>query len=161
MTTADRQPPAAGDGEQGQANPIAALSDDECREVLLRQRLCVLATTDGEQPYAIPMFYGYDGEELYLGVSEGKKSRVLDTNPLLCITVTEVGPGDRWCSVQLIGRAAWVTEAEHRTRAIGVLMAHNRKFRTPDDERSAPRRRHGGGRMLQVVDARMTGRAVR
>jgi nitroimidazol reductase NimA-like FMN-containing flavoprotein (pyridoxamine 5'-phosphate oxidase superfamily) len=136
---------------------------EECREVLRRQRLCVLATADGEQPYAVPLFYGYDGTSVFLGVAEGRKTRILDRNPRLCIAVAEVGPGDGWRSVLVTGRAEWVTDAERRARAIQVMMEHNRR---PDRPAPPPdgvtqRRRHAGGRMMQIVDAEITGRAKR
>ena len=144
---------------------LTPLSPAECAELLATQRLCVLSTADDGQPYAVPMFYGWDGAVLYIGISEGRKTEVLDANPRLCVTVTEVGAGQSWRSVLVSGRAEWVTDAAERVRAIEVLMAHNRRSRAAAGERppepGAQPRRHGSGRRLSVGEAVSTGRARR
>lgn len=144
---------------------LTPLSPSECAEVLATQRLCVLSTSDDGQPYAVPMFYGWDGETMYVGISEGRKTSVLDTNPRLCVTVTEVGASDSWRSVLVTGRAAWVTDDAERARAIEVLMAHNRRSREaagqPQPAAASRPRHHGTGRMLRIAGAVITGRARR
>ena len=120
---------SAGQGSAAASGLIAEMSREECFEVLAQQRLCVMSMVDGDRPYAVPMFYGFDAAEgsVFIGISEGAKTRILDANPQLCITVAEVGTGDSWKSVVVTGRAAWVTEADHRQRAIRVLMEHNQR----------------------------------
>lgn len=173
MTGESRHPageaaPSSSGGAARGPNPGAIVEMDraECAEVLARQRLCVLAATDGEQPYAVPMFYGFDGTTVYVGISEGRKTQLLDRNPRLCFTVSEVGPGDSWRSVVVLGRAAWITDPEQRAEAIQVLMRHNRRperqtAASPPAEGAPPPRRHSGGRMLRIEDAQITGRAKR
>jgi nitroimidazol reductase NimA-like FMN-containing flavoprotein (pyridoxamine 5'-phosphate oxidase superfamily) len=138
---------------------IVWLSDAECRLVLARQRMCIVSVVDGDEPYAVPVFYGFDGETLYLGVAEGRKTRVLDANSRVYIVVTEVGPGDAWRSVTVSGRAVTVTQPAERQRGIDVLVAHNARVRQPDPARSAVPRRRSGGRILRVETARLSGRA--
>ncbi|MGI8548139.1 MAG: pyridoxamine 5'-phosphate oxidase family protein [Gemmatimonadaceae bacterium] len=141
---------------------IVTLDDAECREILTRQRMCVLATADGDQPYAVPVFYGFDGATVYLGIAEGRKSQVLDMNPRLCVTIAEVGPGDSWRSVLVIGRAEWIEDGPERTEAIRVMMEHNRRperqIKTGASAAASPQR-HRRGRMLRIADAQITGRA--
>lgn len=145
---------------------IEALSDDECRLILARQRLCTMSLADGDEPYAVPVFYGFDGTTLHVGLAEGRKTRVLDVNPRVCITVTEVGPGDAWASVQVTGTAEWL-DGEERATSVQVLMAHNRRVREAAAAASGgpaappPPRRHGGGRILRVAEPQVTGRARR
>jgi uncharacterized protein len=141
--------------------PIVSLDEAECREVLRRQRLCVISLVDAGAPYAVPLYYGFDGESLYLGVSEGRKTRVLDADPLVYLTVIEAGEGDRWRSVAVFGRAATVSDPEERARAIDVLIAHNRRPERPASggETAPPRRR--GGRIIRILDPEITGRARR
>ena len=149
---------------------IAVLDERECHEVLAAQRLGIVCTSDDGEPYAVPMYYGFDPEtgDVYVGISEGRKTRVLDANPRVSITVTEVGTGDGWRSVIVSGRAEWVGEGEGRQRAIRVLMAHNQKFRKdappkprPEGEIKPQQRNHQGGRMLRIADAKVSGRAAR
>ncbi|HEU4563146.1 MAG TPA: pyridoxamine 5'-phosphate oxidase family protein [Gemmatimonadaceae bacterium] len=166
---ADEAAPSSSGGRARGPDPsaIVEMEHAECVEVLTRQRLCVLALTDGEQPYAVPVFYGFDGATVYLGISEGRKTRILDNNPRLCFTVSEVGPGDSWRSVVVMGRAEWVTDPAQRAEAIQVLMRHNRRperqasAAPPPADGAPPPRRHSGGRMLRIEDAQMSGRAKR
>jgi len=113
--------------------PIVALDDAECRDVLSKQRLCVLAMVDGDEPYAVPVYYGFDGERMYLGVAEGRKTSVLDRNPRVCVTVSEPGARDSWRSVLVAGVARAITDVDERARAIEVMMHHNRR-----DDRATP-----------------------
>jgi nitroimidazol reductase NimA-like FMN-containing flavoprotein (pyridoxamine 5'-phosphate oxidase superfamily) len=138
---------------------IVALSDARCREVLARQRMCIMSLVDGAEPYAVPVFYGFDGEDLYLGVAEGRKTRALDSNARVYVLVTEVGPGDAWRSVAVAGVARTLTESEERQAAIDVLVAHNRRVRASGGEQSAAPRRRAGGRVLRIEHALVTGRS--
>lgn len=155
-------PPAPADA----LSAIETLSADECRLLLSRQRLCTMSLADGDEPYAVPVFYGFDGTTLHIGLAEGRKTRVLDTNPRVCITVTEVEPGDAWASVQVTGTAEWV-DAEGREESVRVLMEHNRRVRAAAAAAAGvpaappPPRRHGGGRLLRVGNPQITGRARR
>lgn len=143
---------------------IVALDDAGCRELLRRQRMCVMAVVDGDEPYAVPLFFGFDGETMYLGIAEGRKTRALDARPRVCIVVTEVGPGDDWASVQVAGTATVLADAGDRRRAIEVLIAHNRRPErlapdgSPPPPPPPPRT---GGRLLRIDDAVITGRARR
>jgi nitroimidazol reductase NimA-like FMN-containing flavoprotein (pyridoxamine 5'-phosphate oxidase superfamily) len=136
---------------------IVPLSDAECRAVLERQRLCVVSVVDDGEPYAVPVFYGFDGHTLFLGVAEGRKTRALDVSARVYIVVTEVGPGDAWRSVAIAGRARTLVDAAERQAAIDVLVAHNRRVRSASLEGTPPPRR-SGGRVLRIEDAVVTGR---
>jgi len=140
---------------------IVSLDEEECRSILRQQRLCVLSMTDGDAPYAVPLFYGFDGESIWLGIAEGRKTQLLDRNSRLCLSVIDLGPGDAWRSVLVTGRATWVTDPEQRSRGIQVLMQHNRRPDRPVTQSTQPRRRHSGGRILLVTEAVITGRAKR
>ena len=141
------------------ARAIVPLNDAECRAVLERQRLCVVSVVDGEEPYAVPVFYGFDGQTLYLGVAEGRKTRALDVSARVYIVVTEVGPGDGWRSVAIAVRARTLVDAAERQAAIDVLVAHNRRVRASEPPRDGPPPRRTGGRVLRIEDAVITGRA--
>jgi nitroimidazol reductase NimA-like FMN-containing flavoprotein (pyridoxamine 5'-phosphate oxidase superfamily) len=138
---------------------IVSLSDEDCRALLARQRLCIVALVDGEEPYAVPVFYGFDGETVYLGVAEGRKTRVLDANARVFIVVTEVGPGDAWRSVTIAGYARSLTDPVERQRGIDVLVAHNRRVRAVHGIPDAAPRRRSGGRLLRIEGSHLSGRA--
>ena len=154
----DEQAPAAA-VTAAAARGIVPLCDADCRAVLERQRLCVVSVVDGEEPYAVPVFYGFDGQTLYLGVAEGRKTRALDVSARVYIVVTEVGPGDAWRSVAIAGRARTLVDAAERQAAIDVLVAHNRRVRVSDPPRDTPAPRRTGGRVLKIEHAVVTGRS--
>lgn len=151
---------------------IEPLDDGACRAVLARNRLCVLSLVDGNEPYGVPLYYGFDGTTLYLGLAEGRKTDVLDHNGRLCITVVETGGGEDWASVQVTGEADWL-EGDDRERAVQVLMDHNRRIRESGAAGAVQRtgqagegalaqpRRHSGGRILRVREPGFTGRTRR
>lgn len=135
---------------------LRPMTDEECWTLLRSQRLCVLSLVDGSIPYAVPVFYGLDGTDVLLGISEGRKTRVLDTNPSVCITVTEVRTDGFWQSVQIAGVAAMVTEEADRAQAIQALMAHNRSLAGSPVPASAPRPL--SGRIVRVKSGTVSGR---
>ena len=142
------------------------LTDAECRALLHRQRLCVVSVVDGNSPYAVPVFFGFDGETVYLGVMEGRKTRALDANARVCIVVTEVASDDTWRSVIVEGAARVLTDLAERGSAVQTLIAHNRRVAgrpLPNDGTGAgsPRHRHTGGRILRVEEGRISGREKR
>ena len=144
---------------------IEPLAERGCLELLERHRLCTLSVVDGKEPYAVPLFYGFDGATLYLGLAEGRKTRILDSNPRVCVTVVETGPGDAWASVQLTGTAEFL-DASDREEGIRVLMEHNRRYRALAEPAGAPAaaappRRHGGGRVARIRHPRISGRMRR
>ena len=138
---------------------IVALNDAQCRDILARQRMCIMSVVDGATPYAVPVFYGFDGEDLYLGVAEGRKTRALDGNDRVYILVTEVGPGDAWRSVAVAGVARALTDGDERQTAIEILVAHNRRVRASNGEQPSVPRRRAGGRVLRIEHTVMSGRA--
>lgn len=141
----------------------------ECRELLEGQRVCVVSLVDAGEPYAVPVFYGLDGDALVLGLSEGRKTRALDRDPRVCVTVTEVRPDGFWRSVQVRGVVRWLTSEMDRVAAIEALVAHNRRLRTPAVGASAAsgaaatagaaHRAVAPGRLGRVERGEVTGRA--
>ena len=157
--TPNDTPSDRGTVAESPARVSAALDEAECRAILARQRLCVVSMVDGDEPYAVPVYYGFDGSTLFLGVAEGRKTRALDANPSVYIVVTEVGPGDAWRSVTVAGRARSLVDGPERQEAVEVLMAHNRRVRAREGVPAATPRRRSGGRVLRVDGVRLSGRA--
>lgn len=137
---------------------LRPMKEQECWALLENQRLCVLSLVDGSEPYAVPVFYGLDGNSLILGLSEGRKTRAIASNPRVCITVTEVRDDGFWQSAQITGMAAVLIEADERDEAIRILTEHNRRLtRSPMTGKIAPRA--APGQIVRVRAATITGRA--
>lgn len=144
---------------------IQELTRDECNALLARHRLCTMSVVDGSTPYAVPLFYGFDGATLHLGLAEGRKTALLDGNPQVCLSVVELGGGDAWASVLITGTAEFVAEPEERQASVRILMEHNRRVRELSgelarDPAGSPRR-HGSGRIMRVANPQFSGRARR
>lgn len=73
---------------------MRSLDRDEIDDVLTRQGIGVLAMVDSEQPYAIPMSFGYDANRAVFpmqwgGGYDSRKSEAIESNPNVCLTVYE------------------------------------------------------------------------
>lgn len=70
--------------------PERAIGEDEAREILRQGEYCVVATVDEDgHPYATPLSYVLDGDELLIhtGVAGGQKTEDWERNPRVCVTV--------------------------------------------------------------------------
>ncbi len=86
------------------------LRSDEVEEFLRAHSWGVLGTSLDDVPYAVPVIYGYDGEDFYVIMVQGKKTGILAENPRVSLTVVDVQePGMDWRSVIIDGRVEWVT----------------------------------------------------
>jgi nitroimidazol reductase NimA-like FMN-containing flavoprotein (pyridoxamine 5'-phosphate oxidase superfamily) len=106
------------------------LSPEEVDEVLVRNGVGVLSLTDGGQPYAVPMSFGYSGDEMtfpmQLGTGyDGRKERCIDSNSRACFTVYERTPAAEvgWRSVVATGRLREIPDDEAE-RAFSSLAAN-------------------------------------
>lgn len=161
----------------GASAPAVEMPLGECDALLREGRVGMLAMVSEEGPYAIPMAYGWDGSELWIGVSEGLKTRALDADPRCAFTVWVADGRDSWRSVIVAGTAYWAATPEERMRGGQALRRQHggadaapasphATHASPPAEGGAspaspPKSRFSGGRMLLVRDARITGRAKR
>jgi nitroimidazol reductase NimA-like FMN-containing flavoprotein (pyridoxamine 5'-phosphate oxidase superfamily) len=106
------------------------LEDDEIDEILLRNGIGVLAMTDEEQPYAIPMSFGYDSEKTVFpmqwgGGYESRKNQIIESNPNVCLTVYEQDSDDEavWRSVIITGEIYEIQEKDEE-QAYAALAAN-------------------------------------
>jgi len=74
---------------------------------------------EGEQPYAIPMSFGYDSTKPVFpmqwgGGYEGQKNRVVESNPKVCLTVYEQDFEEEaiWRSIIITGELYEIPEEE-------------------------------------------------
>lgn len=137
----------------------------EVIDVIIRQCLvCRLGLSDGEEPYIVPLCFGYDGEALYFhSASDGRKIDILRKNSRVCFEfdipegMREAEEGCRWGikyrSVIGFGTAEIVDDQEDKKKALGIIMAQysGRKYVFPEDAvaRTA---------VIKVAIARITGK---
>jgi uncharacterized protein len=61
-------------------------SRDRIDEIILGCEVCHLGMADGDQPYVVPVSFGYDGESVYFhSARDGRKIDVIAGNPRVCV----------------------------------------------------------------------------
>jgi hypothetical protein len=104
-------------------------------EVLQRATVCRLGLAVGNEPYVVPVSFGYRDGCLYVHSSpEGKKVEMIRQNPRVCFEV-DVGEAlvrkpmpcawsIHYRSVIGWGRAVFLADEEEKRRALDAIMAH-------------------------------------
>ena len=109
----------------------------EILEILDKSMVVHIAMVDGDEPYLVPMNYGYTMEDgrltLYVhGAVKGRKIDVLQANPKVffsmeCDVTPFDGPvacryGTTYASVMGAGKAEILTDVEEKKAGLSVLM---------------------------------------
>lgn len=110
---------------------------NQIRAILDKSLVLHLGMVDGDEPYVVPMNYGYTLEDgkltLYLhGATRGRKLEVLRANPKVffsmeCDVVPFEGPvpcryGTTYASILGSGEAEIVENVEEKKEALSILM---------------------------------------
>lgn len=117
-----RKDKASGGGGRGRRFSSRELEADEVDRLLREHSWGVLGTSTDDVPYAVPVIYGYDGENFYVIMVAGKKTAILEKNPEVSLNIVDVRePGMEWRSVIVAGRVEWVTDVKGWLHAIVTL----------------------------------------
>jgi hypothetical protein len=61
-------------------------SRERIDEIIRGCEVCHLGMADGDQPYVVPVSFGYDGSSVYFhSAREGRKVDVIAANPRVCV----------------------------------------------------------------------------
>ncbi len=107
-------------------------------DLMNRAVVCRLGMVDGDEPYIVPMNFGYDGKSLFFHCAkEGRKIDILKRNGKVCFEMdldTEVIKGDMACKwsmryrcVEGTGRAVLVEDVEGKRQGLNIIMSHYTK----------------------------------
>lgn len=133
------------------------LGRDEIDGFLQRHHWGVLATALDDQPYAVPIVYGWDGTSLFFACSPGKKADILRRNPRVCLTVPDVRDASQgWTSVVALGRVEWIEDLAGKLAAFNVL----RKQVPASVPRLSDAARLAKANVVRIVVDELTGRTV-
>ena len=136
-------------------------------DALIRaSRACRLGMSDGNQPYVVPLCFGYDGTALYFhSARDGRKLDILHRNPRVCVEfdamgeVTEAEDACSWGlayqSVIAFGTAQLVDDPEEKRKGLHLLMA---QYARPGQEFSFPDANVGRTTVIKVVVDEITGK---
>ena len=110
-------------------------SRDEIDAILLRERTLRVAFAASNEPYVVPLSYGYDQKNgaLYMHTAAiGRKLEFIARNPRVCFEVegsTSLRPADKACawgldyeSVIGYGDVSEVVDSEEKAHALRCLM---------------------------------------
>ena len=123
------------------------ITDRTAIDAIIREcRVCRLGLSDGEEPYIIPLCFGYDGRAIYFhSAPEGRKIDILRKNNRVCIEfdipgeMKEEEQGCKWGinyrSVIGFGTAEIVDDQETKQTALKILLAQysDREYTFPDE----------------------------
>ncbi|MEN6319255.1 MAG: pyridoxamine 5'-phosphate oxidase family protein [Syntrophaceae bacterium] len=106
----------------------------EIDNIIRQCRVCRLGLSNGEEPYIVPLCFGYDGETLYFhSAPDGRKIDILRKNNRVCFEFDIPGDmkeseqickwGIRYRSVIGFGKAELVDDGDAKRKALDILMA--------------------------------------
>ena len=107
---------------------IEDMRESEAREVLGTLDYAHLAVAKDNIPYVVPVHYAYDGTDLFVYTTEGKKAEIIRVNPEICLQAEDVEDKENWKSVMVSGTAKQLTNEEDRQKALDLILKVNPKL---------------------------------
>ncbi len=103
--------------------------------LISKAKVCRLGLSDGNQPYVVPLSFGYGENALYFHTGKkGKKMEILQKNNRVCFEMEgdlEMVPAENPCkwnmrykSVIGFGRAFILQDRTEKKHALDVIVAH-------------------------------------
>jgi len=109
--------------------------------VIQQAKICRLGLSDCNQPYVVPLSFGYENGCLYFhAAQEGRKIDVIRNNNSVCFqfdTEIEIVENEHACewdmkykSIIGFGKASFVEDLQEKREALAIIMRHysNRSF---------------------------------
>lgn len=104
---------------------ILEMSNNEVDALLGRVGYGHFACAWEDQPYVVPINYGYDKQAIYIYTTAGLKSEIIKHNPLVCLQVEDVQEDGSWQSVVVTGEAEVIEDRGERERAVNIVRSSN------------------------------------
>ena len=108
--------------------------ESDMEAIIHKALLCRLGLSDGDQPYIVPLCFGYQNKALYFhGATQGKKLDIIRKNQSVCFEFdvnSEIIKAEDACnwgmkyqSVIGFGRAVILENFDEKKRAIEIIMS--------------------------------------
>jgi nitroimidazol reductase NimA-like FMN-containing flavoprotein (pyridoxamine 5'-phosphate oxidase superfamily) len=104
---------------------IEEMNASEAREVLAQLNFAHLAVAEDNVPYVVPVNYAFDGHDLFVYTTEGKKADIIKVNPEICLQAEEVKDNENWRSVMVSGTAERIIDEGSRQKALDLILKIN------------------------------------
>jgi len=106
---------------------------EEIEEIIKRSKVCRIGLVDGDEPYIVPVCFGYEGNALYFhSAPEGRKIDLIRRNSRVCFEIdidVEIVSGEKPCgwktkyrSVMGTGRAIILKKDEDKVQGLSAIM---------------------------------------
>lgn len=127
---------------------------------------CHLSCCLHDQPYLIPLSFGYDGQAIFIHTApEGKKISIFEKNPRVCLAFVSqadlISNHDLACnwsfdysSVIAEGEISEIIDLEEKRSALNHIMAHY-----SDREWEMPSQTFSGTRVWKIVLENISGKS--
>jgi nitroimidazol reductase NimA-like FMN-containing flavoprotein (pyridoxamine 5'-phosphate oxidase superfamily) len=123
----------------------AVTSRKQMDEIIHQSLYCVLACSQNQLPYQVPISFGYDGQALYLHTAQkGKKIDIFEAHPQVCAAfvsqaelITHQDQACNWsfryASVIVEGKISEITDPGGKRTALNLIMDQysNREWEIP------------------------------
>ena len=107
----------------------------QIEHVIETARVCHLALSVDNQPYVVPLSYGYRNGTVYFhSARQGRKIDMLTANPRVCLAFSNPGAvvekstscewGQAYESVIAFGKARLIEDETEKRAALDTIMAH-------------------------------------
>ena len=142
-----------------------ALTEEECAEILRRERRGVLASLgDDGYPYAVPLNFVYEDGKIYFHcAAEGHKIDAIRRCDKASFCVTEQGeraPGEWWFKVRSVIAFGRVRMLEDRDEVLSRVRALGLKYAAPDYVEKEIQKDGKRVQCLEFAIEHMTGKRV-
>jgi len=128
--------------------------------VLGRAHVARLACTRANEPYVVPIYVAFDGQDLYGFSTLGQKIVWLRENPRVCVEFEEVVDGRDWTTVLAFGRYQELSRPHEDPEGLAraeALLAKRPSFWLPGAAKLGTHE-HGTPVLYRIAVERMTGR---
>lgn len=106
----------------------------ELDSIIKQSQVCRLGLCDADEPYVVPICFGYDGQILYFHcANEGRKLDVLKKNPNVCFEFDVVGElikakkacafGMTYKSIIGFGQIEFIDDLAEKKNALSMIMS--------------------------------------
>lgn len=107
----------------------------EIEGIIKRAKVCRIGLVDGDEPYIVPVCFGYEGNALYFhSAPEGRKIDLIRKNRRVCFEIdidVEIVSGEKPCrwaakyrSVMGTGKAIILEKDEDKVQGLSAIMRH-------------------------------------
>lgn len=130
----------------------------DCKAFLRGHRIGVMSLARAGKAYGLPLFYAYDGYDLFFHSRHGEKDAYLDETAEGCFVVLEVRSDDDWTSIEARGPVRKVATNADADRALRAIAETPFPPEFGVDSRGNPQRSGKGAYLWMMRPERVSGR---